>query len=290
MSLKKKILSGDFVVIAEMNTPKGIDISELMTNSKRLKGRVDAVLIPDMDNGVMRMSCLAGASLMQQQGLESIVTVYGRDRNRMALQGDMLAAHVLGVENLLVVRGEEMANGDHRDAKVVDDLDEIGILNVICSLNEGVDMAGFELSGIPEFIAGCTIAPITDDKAMAAEVELASKKVAAGAKYIVTPPVFDVAYYRKLVEKLKPLGVPVVATVFLLKSVGMARYISINDPSVKISEEMIRRIRKASDRDNECIRIAAEITSEIKKIAQGVKLVAMGWEDRLPAILDNAGL
>ena len=119
MSVKKKILSGDFVVIAEMNTPKGIDISELMTNSKRLKGRVDAVLIPDMDNGVMRMSCLAGASLMHQQGLETIVSVYGRDRNRMALQGDMLAAYVLGVENLLVVRGEEMADGDHRDAKPV---------------------------------------------------------------------------------------------------------------------------------------------------------------------------
>lgn len=290
MSVKKKILSGDFIVIAEMNTPKGVDISELMTNSKRLKGRVDAVLIPDMDNGVMRMSCLAGASLMYQQGLETIISVYGRDRNRMALQGDMLAAHVLGVENLLVVRGEEMTNGDHRDAKPVDDLDEIGILNMIRSLNEGVDMAGFELSGIPEFNAGCTISPFTDEAEMDAEVELAAKKIKAGARYIVTPPVFDIKYYSGLVEKLKPLGVPIVATVFLLKSVGMARYISINDPSVRISEETIRRIRKASDRDAECIRIAAGTTSELKKIVQGVKIVAMGWEHRLPAILDNAGL
>jgi len=290
MSLKEKILSGDFVVIAEMNTPKGIDISEIVTNSKRLKGRVDAVLVPDMDNGVMRMSALAGASLMHQQGLEPIVTVYGRDRNRMALQGDILAAYVLGTKNLLVVKGEEMANGDHQDAKPVDDLDEIGILNMIRSLNQGLDMSGFELTGVPEFNVGCAIAPVADESAIDAEIKLASEKVAAGATYIVTPPVFDMAFYGKLVDKLKPLGVPIIATVFLLKSVGMARYIAINDPSVRISEDTIRRIRKAPDRDNECIQIAAEIISDIKKMVQGVKIMATGWEHRLTSIMDRAGL
>ena len=112
-------------MLAEMNTPKGVDISRFMTDARRIKGRVDAVVIPDMDNGVMRMSALAGGVLAQQQGLEAVIHVYGRDRNRMAIQGDLLAAHVLGIQNLIVVHSETMDNGDHRDAKSVDDLDEV---------------------------------------------------------------------------------------------------------------------------------------------------------------------
>ena len=127
MSFQKRLLSGEFVVLAEMSTPKGVDISQMVTNARRIKGRVDAVVVPDMDNGVMRMSALAGGVLMQQQGVEAVIHLYGRDRNRMALQGDMLAAYVLGIQNLLVVDSEDMANGDHRDAVVVEDpLDTAG--------------------------------------------------------------------------------------------------------------------------------------------------------------------
>jgi methylenetetrahydrofolate reductase (NADPH) len=127
MSFQKRLTSGEFVVLAEMNTPKGVDISEFVTNARHIKGRVDAVIVPDMDNGIMRMSALAGGVLMHQQGVESIIHVYCRDRNRMALQGDILAAHVLGIQNLVVVHGEEMAKGDHRDAVTVDDLDELEV-------------------------------------------------------------------------------------------------------------------------------------------------------------------
>jgi methylenetetrahydrofolate reductase (NADPH) len=120
MSFQRRLASGEFVVLAEMNTPKGVNVSELVANSRRkIKGRVDAVIIPDMDDGVMRMSALAGGALIHQQGMETIVHLYCRDRNRMALQGDILAAHVLGIRNLMVVPGEEMANGDHRDAAPV---------------------------------------------------------------------------------------------------------------------------------------------------------------------------
>lgn len=290
MSLQKKFSAGDFVVMAEMNTPKGVDISELVTNARRLKGRVDAIIVPDMDNGVMRMSALAGGMLVHQQGIEAIMHVYGRDRNRMALQGDLLAAHVLGIGNLLVVTGEEMANGDHRDAKPVDDMDEFGILNMISSLTEGVDLAGFELKGVPEFSVGCAVAPFSDDSQMEKEVELATKKVEAGAKFIITPPIFDLEYCTQLIDKLKPLAVPVIPTVFLLKSVGMARYLSINDPGTRVSESIISRIRKASDRDGECVKIAGELAAELKKISQGIKIVTLGWEHRLTAILEAAGL
>lgn len=290
MSFQKRLTSGEFVVVAEMNTPKGVDITQLVTNARRIKGRVDAVVIPDMDNGVMRMSALAGGVVMHQQGIESIIHVYCRDRNRMALQGDLLAAHVMGIQNLIVVNSEDIANGDHREAKAVDDLDEVELLGAISSLQDGTDMAGFNLSGAPSFTTGCSIASFANEAEMSAELELAAKKVAAGAQYIVTPPVFDVAHFDKFLAAAKGLNVPVVATIFLIKSVGIARYMAINEPGSHITEDLIRRIRKASDRESECLRIAGETIAALKGKVAGVKIETLGWEHRLPAILDFAGL
>jgi methylenetetrahydrofolate reductase (NADPH) len=151
-------------------------------------------------------------------------------------------------------------------------------------------MAGFELKGTPEFTVGCSIAPIADDAQLKKEVEAAGKKIEAGAQYIMLPPVFDIPFYAQMVEAFKSLNVPVIASVFLLKNVGMARYISINDPNSRLSEDTIRRIRKSKDREAECIKIAGEIIQSLKEVAQGIKISALGWEDRLPAILDSAGL
>ena len=164
MSFQKRLSSGEFVILAQMNTPKGVNISEMVNNARRIKERVHGVIIPDMDNGVMRMSALAGGALMRQQGLEPIIHVYGRDRNRMALQGDILAAYVLGIQNLVVVRGEDMPHGDHVQAKTVDDLDELSLLQAIRSLEKGTDMAGFELNGNPDFTVGCTMGSFADDQ------------------------------------------------------------------------------------------------------------------------------
>jgi methylenetetrahydrofolate reductase (NADPH) len=290
MSFQGKLSSGGFAVLAEMDTPKGVDISDLISNVRYLKSRVDGIVIPDMDNGVMHMSALAGGALLRQQGVEPLIHVYGRDRNRMALQGDLLAAHVLGIHNLLVVKGEDMINGDHQDAALVDDLDETGLLEMIQTLTQGTDLAGFELKGKPEFTTGCAIAPIADDAQLKKEVESAREKVDAGAQYIILPSIFDTAFYVHMIDSFKSLNVPVIASVFLLKNVGMARYISINDPNSRLSEDIIRRIRKAKDREAECINIAGEIIRSLKKVSQGIKISALGWEDRLPAILDSAGL
>ncbi len=290
MSFQKRLTSGEFVVLAEMNTPKGVDISELVTNARRIKGRVDAVIVPDMDNGIMRMSALAGGVLMHQQGIESIIHVYCRDRNRMALQGDILAAHVLGIQNLVVAHSEEMAKGDHRDARPVNDLDELQLLRTIRLLQQGVDMAGFDLSGSPSFTAGCTIAPFGDPNALEEELSLASKKIEAGAQFIITPPVFDLDRFASVMERFKTLGVPVIATVFLIKSVGIARYIANYEPGAHISEEMIKRIRKAPDTEMECLQMAGESVAGLKQLAHGVQIVTLGWEYRLPVILDHAGI
>ena len=290
MSLQKRLSSGEFVVLAEMNTPKGVDTSQLVSNARRIKGRVDAVIVPDMDNGVMRMSAMAGGVLMHQQGIEAIIHVYCRDRNRMALQGDILAAHALGIQNLIVVCGEDIVNGDHCDARAVNDLDELGLLGAIRSLEQGVDLAGIELTGAPSFTVGCTMAQCADEKAVECELELARRKVEAGAKFVVTPPVFDLNRFTSFMAKAGELGVPVISTVFLLKSVGSARYIATNEPYAGISEELIRRIRKASDREMECVRVAGETAAALKELTQGVRIITLGWEHRLPAILDCAGL
>lgn len=290
MSLQKRLLSGDFVVLAEMNTPKGVDTSQLVSNARRIKGRVDAVIVPDMDNGVMRMSALAGAVLMQQQGIEAIIHVYCRDKNRMALQGDILAAHALGVQNLMVVGSEDILNSDHQQAPPVNDLDELGLLGAIRTLEKGADLAGIELKGAPCFTVGCTIDAWTDEKTLDQQLDLTRKKVAAGAQFVVTPPVFDLKRFSAFIAKAEGLGVPVISTIFLLKSVGSARYIATNEPEAGISEELIRRLRKASDREVECLRVAGETAAALKGLTQGVRIITLGWEHRLPVILDYAGL
>lgn len=289
MSFQKQLSTGEFVVLAEMNTPKGVDTSQLVANARRLKGRIDAGIVPDMDNGIMRMSALAGGVLLQQQGIESIIHVYCRDRNRMALQGDILAAYGLGIQNLIVVCSEDMANCDHQDSRPVDDLDEVGLIGAIRSLQEGVDLAGLELDGKPNFMVGCTMAQYADEEELDRELELTRKKVEAGAGFVVTPAVYDLNRFSSFLEQAGGLGVPLIGTVFLLKSVGSARYIATTEPASGLSEDLIRRIRKASDREMECIRVAGETVAGLKELAQGVRIITLGWEHRLPAILDYAG-
>jgi len=288
MSFQKKLATGDFVVLAEFDTPKGVDLSELFSNIMKVKGRVDGVIVPEMGQAVMRMSALGGAALMQQNGMETIMQICARDRNRLALQGDILSAYVLGIRNLLVMPGEEIMYGDHIDAKPIADIDELTLLKAIRGIENGVDMAGMELHGAPAFVTGCSIKPAKNEIALEAELELAQKKVREGAQFIVTPPVFNIPAFTYFMEKAKTLEVPVIATVFVLKSVGVARYISTNVPGPPIPDEMISRIRKAPDRITECVNIAGELVVALRELCQGVQLVTMGWESRLPAILDAA--
>ncbi|MFV0438868.1 MAG: methylenetetrahydrofolate reductase [Desulfopila sp.] len=290
MTFQKRLAAKEFVVLAEMHTPKGVNISRLVNDARRIKGRVDAVVIPDMDNGIMRMSALAGCVLMQQQGIESIMHVYCRDRNRMALQGDILAAHVLGIQNLIVAHSEDMSEGDHREAKTVNDLNEVQLLEVIGQLQKGRDMEGFELDGIPTYNGGCTFGSYTDSAGLEAQLKSARDKVTAGARFIVVPAVFDVEEFKSLYTKLAELGVPVIPTVFLLKSLAIAQYIATTDPGAHISDALISRIRKSKEREVEGVKIAGETISALKDISQGVVIQTLGWEYKLPEILDAAGI
>lgn len=288
MSFQKRLTAKEFAVLAEMHTPKGINIAKLVNDARRLKGRVDAVIVPDLDNGIMKMSGLAGGVLLQQQGIETIIHMYSRDRNRMALQGDALAAYVLGIQNIMVTEGEDMNESDHSDAKTVDDLDTVQLIEALMTLQKGKDMSGFDLDGAPDFSIGCSITPCSTSSECDAALESASKKIAAGASYVVTPPIYDIASYTDFLEKTKTLGVPVIATVFLLKSLAIAQYIANSEPGARISPDLIQRIRKSADRDLEGIKIAGETILALKDITQGVVIQTLGWEHRLPEILDVA--
>jgi methylenetetrahydrofolate reductase (NADPH) len=290
MSFQKKIIAKEFVVLAEMHTPKGVNITRLVNDARRIKGKVDAIVVPDMDNGIVRMSALAGGVLMRQEGVDTIIHMYCRDRNRLALQGDALAAHVLGINNIVVVHSEEMSQSDHREAKPVYDIDEVELLGAVASLTAGKDMEGFDLDGTPSFNAGCTIAPYENEAALEKELELARKKIAAGAAFVITPPVFDIGVFAGFMKKAGDLGVPIIPTVFLLKSLAIAQYIANSEPGANISDDVIRRIRKSSDRELEGIKIAAETVAAMKEMAQGVMIQTLGWEHKLPEILDAAGI
>lgn len=288
MSFQKRLAAKEFAVLAEMHTPKGINISRLVNDARRLKGRVDAVVVPDMDNGIMRMSALAGGVLLQQQGVETIMHMYCRDRNRMALQGDALAAFVLGIQNIVVADGADMTESDHSDAMTVNDINEVQLIEALMTLQTGKDMSGFDLDGAPDFSIGCTLASYADDKGRDAALLAVQDKVKAGANYIIVPPIFDVAASADLLAKVSEIGVPVIASVFLLKSLAIAQYISNSDPGARISSDLIRRIRKSSNREQEGIKIAGETILALKESTQGVLIQTLGWEHKLPEILDVA--
>jgi 5,10-methylenetetrahydrofolate reductase len=290
MSFLKRLTAKEFVVLAEMHTPKGVDISRLVNDGRRLKGRVDAVLVPDMDNGIMRLTALAGGVLLQQQGLEAIIAVYCRDKNRMALQGDLLAAHVLGVQNLVVVPSADMAQSDHREAKPVFDLDEVGLLGAIHTLQEGKDLGGADLDGRPFFNTGCALASLAEGAPFDEAFEAVKHQLEAGATFVITPPVFDVEACGGALKKLGGLGVPIIGAVFLIKSVAVARYLARNDPGAHVSDALIQRIKQAADREAEAVKIAGETVRALQGVTQGMLLQTHGWEHRLPAILDMAGL
>ena len=290
MNFQKKLAADEFVVLAEMHTPKGINISRLVNDARRIKGRVDAVVVPDMDNGIMRMSALAGCVLMRQDGLETIMHMYCRDRNRMALQGDALAAHVLGNHNIIVANSGDMSQSDHSDATPVNDIDESQLITALKSLEKGKDMSGFELDGNPDFTIGCTIPAFTDAEAAKNERATAKKKIAAGASFVVTPSVFSVEDSSDFLARASELGVPVISSVFLIKSLAIAQYIANSEPEANISDDLIRRIRKSSDREQEGVKIAGEIIAALKEKTQGVLIQTLGWEHKIPEILDAAGL
>jgi 5,10-methylenetetrahydrofolate reductase len=225
------------------------------------------------------------------EGIETVLQVCCRDRNRLALQADLLAAWALGIRNVMTVEGEDIRFGDHPHARTVNDLDLMELLETTQKLQNGKDMAGIELRGAPRFCVGSTIDTGATGGLLEIELENLKKKIDYGVRYLITNPIFDLRRFQQFIKRVDTSQVAVIPTVLLLKSAGMARYIDRNIKGISIPAEMIRGIQKASDKERECIRISAEIITRVKEMGMaGILISTVGWEDRLPQILGEAKL
>ena len=288
MQLRHKLETGEFAVLAEMEPPKGVDAAAMVANARRVKGEVDAFVVPEMSNAVMRMSSLGGAMLLTSNGMEAVMQANCRDRNRIALQADLLAAWACGITSVMAVAGEETSFGDHHQARSVYDIDLNQLLEVIGKLGQGRDMAGIELSGAPDFLAGSTANIGAKGRSLELELEEMNRKVEAGAVFFITPPIFDMETLRPALKRVDLATVKIVPTVVLLKSLGMARYMARNMDHIYVPDGLIERLQKAPDKQKECLVIAAEIISSLKKEGfNGVLIATIGWEHKLPDILER---
>jgi methylenetetrahydrofolate reductase (NADPH) len=288
MRLKQKLDSGEFVLLAEMEPPKGVDVSAMVANAKRVKDGIDGFVIPEMSNAVMRMSSLGGAMLLQNEGMPVVFQVCCRDRNRLAIQGDLLAAYAMGITTVMAVTGEDPSFGDHHQARPVYDIDLFELLTAIDRLNHGRDLAGIELSGAPDFLVGATTEAGAKGKSTEMEMEGLTKKAEGGARFFITPPIFDPLLLEPYQRRIDSQKMAIIPTVLLLKSLGMARYMVRNLPHVHIPDSLLDRIARAPDKVRACIEIAAETVSELKaKGFSGAYLATLGWENRLPELIEK---
>ena len=293
MSLLKEALeSGKFANTTEMAPPKGTDLSHILKCAKPLVGRVHAANVTDFQSAVMRASSLATCKLLKDLGLDPVLQITGRDRNRIAIQGEMLSAGMFGINNVLALTGDHTSVGDHPQAKGVFDLDCIGILQTAETLISGKDLVGNELKGSPEFYLGASVTP----EYTPIEIQLLKmkKKIKAGAKFFQTQAVYDIDTMRKFRESTRGMDCKVLAGIVPLKSPGMAKFMTANVPGIFVPDEQIERLRAAGKENwaKEGIKMAGELIRQLKEedLCDGVHIMAIGAEENVPAILDEAGL
>jgi len=286
--LQDKLESGGFALLAEFDPPKGTDTSPMLGAAARIKGQMDALVVSEMNNAVMRQSALGAAILLRQKGHEVVMQVCCRDRNRLALQGDLLSAASLGIDHLMLVQGDPPGYGDHPETQAVNDLDLPGLQKAVERMRSGRDLAGAELQGSPSFFVGRPLDIGTDPEGMDRVKREIEEGLEEGAKYFVTRPVFDPTLLDALQETIGSLSSHVVPSVMLLKSLGMARYIDMNIDAISIPPDLVTRIKKSPDKAREGLKLAAEGARDLRERGfGGAMLTTMGWEHRLPEIVNQ---
>lgn len=280
--LSEQLADGRFVVTAEIAPPKGTNLDPAFDEARKLVG-VTAVNVTDNQGANMRLSSLALAARLQQSGTETILQLTCRDRNRMALQSDLLGAASFGIENLLLLSGDHSKFGDQPDARPVFDLDSVQLLDMTAGLMAGVDMVGQPLNGAPKFFPGAAANPAAEPFELMFRKVM--KKVESGARFFQTQAVFERRVMERFEEAMQPLGVPVIAGVLLVRSGKMARFLNDNIPGVQVPDDLVERLEGAPDPMAEGVAIARETVAWARELCQGVHLMTLGHEDRIPAIL-----
>jgi 5,10-methylenetetrahydrofolate reductase len=288
MGFQESLAAGKFVITSEIGPPKGTHVQEMLADAELVRGRVDAINVTDLQSSVMRLGSMAVCHLLQEKGLEAIFQVTCRDRNRLALQADLLSASVLGIKNVLALTGDYASLGDHPQAKPVFDLDSVNLLKVIKTLEGGTDMVGNALQGAPKFCIGAVVNP--GGNPVEAQLFKMEKKIKAGATFFQTQAVYDVGAFENFMKRVAQFKVPVLAGIILLKSAGMARFMNKNVAGVFVPEPLIQKMAKAEDRVKTSIEIGAELIRNLKGMCRGVHIMPIGWENKVPALLDAAKL
>ena len=287
-SFADAIKSGKFLVTAELNPPKGTDLSELMKKAELLRGWVDAFNLTDSAGANMTMAPIAAAAKMKDAGFEPLIQMTSRDRNRIAVQGDMLASAALGVTTIVLMGGDKPDAGDHPEAKGVFDLDTAALLKTATALNAGKDMMGNDLKGETHFTIGATCNPGSSD--VDKEVDRMKEKMEFGATFFQTQAVYDVEGFERFMEKAGKLDTPVIAGCIIIKSGTMARWMNENLFGVNVPQNLIDEMDATEDKNAKAIEIGARLVSQLRKSAGGVHMMGIGWENRIPPILEAAGL
>ena len=291
MALKEALKSGKFAITTEVGPLKGTDISEIAELAEILHGNVDGINVTDQQSAVMRLGSLAACSILVEKGLDPVFQMTCRDRNRIALQSDLLSASVFGIKNVLVISGDFPTLGDHIDAKDVYDLDSEQLIWTINRMNEGYDLAGNELKGKTNFFVGAVVKPVSDtNESFELQLAMMEKKISVGARFFQTQAVYDVEAFEKFMKQAAQFKVSVLAGVIPLKSAGMARYMNKNVSGVFVPEHMIDDMAKAKDKTETGLEIAAQLIRDLKDLSQGVHIMAIGWEKKVPDIIKLANL
>jgi methylenetetrahydrofolate reductase (NADPH) len=294
MTLKEKIDSGKFIVCGEIGPPKSCDGDVIREKSKYFKGVVDAVNITDNQTAVVRLSSIASAKILLDEGVEPIIQMTCRDRNRLAIQSDLLGAAALGIHNLLCLTGDYQKFGDQPEAKGVFDLDSIQLVATAAKMNSGFLLSEQEMKKTPDFVIGAAANPFAEPLEM--RIIRLHKKVQAGARFIQTQPVFDMNIFNNWMEKVVERGLhekcAILAGVMPVKSVKALYHMKKEVPGVKINDEYISRLEKAPDPKEEGVKIAVEMIQTLRKIkgVRGIHIMPVMWESITPVIVKEAGL
>jgi len=280
--LAQTLNANKFVITAEVAPPKGCDPSGLLRATAGVAPFVDAVNVTDNQGANMRMTPLVAAGMLVAEGIEPILQLTCRDRNRLALQSDLLGAAALGIHNILALTGDAIGCGDHPRGRAVFDLDSVLLLQAASSLNNGADMNGAPLAGATRFFAGAAAAPEVEP--FAATRPKLAKKAAAGARFFQTQAVFDPQRLALFCDTVRPLGVKVIAGVLVIKSARMAEFINRNIPGLQVPQAAVERLRAADDPAAEGVRIAAELAAQCRAVCDGIHIMAMGRDEVVPEI------
>lgn len=288
MTFEEKLKSKKFIVTSEIGPPKGIDIEEYLKHADAVKDRVDAINVTDLQSSIMRLGSLAFSSLLVKRGIEPIYQMTCRDRNRLALQSDLLSAYVLGIRNILALTGDHPSLGDHPQAKAVYDLDSVGLLKAAKSLQQGRDLVGKSLKGSPSFCLGAAVNPGAEP--LEPEIIKMEKKVEAGAQFFQTQAIFDVELFRNFLKQAGGIGVPIIAGIVILKSEKTAHFMNEHVPGVFVPEHIIEKIEKANDKSEKSIEIASRLIEEVRPLVRGIHIMSIGVNEKVPLLLDAAKL